>query len=410
MQFRWPLMKSNFQPQDFDAVLSLLYRKCEDGYGNANLDARLTQGEQVRAFEREFAAWQGQKYAVMVNSGSSANLLTMAAYYQQLRVSGAMSDRVLVPCITWASDVTSVLHAGFEPVFVDVDRQTLGMDNGKAIEAVLRERPAAVFITHCFGYNALPTELLFKTCTVEGNAVVFEDCCESIGARTRWAGRKHRVGCFGLASNFSFYYAHHMTTVEGGMVCTDDRDFAEAVRMLRGHGLAREHSAFNAEANETIFPDLDPQFIFVHEGYNCRSTEINAAIGRSQLRRLDEGIERRRELAKTFYLNLDPAKYETGYDHDTASPYGLVIQLKEPDDALRGRVQSLLAEERIETRRGVAGGGNQLRQPYLRRRYGTQYAQYPNAEHLHFFAYSIGLWPDLPREDVLRLAGELNRL
>ena len=411
MGFKWPLMKSNFARADFDAIFNLLTNE-----PNANpdcdwdTDVRLTQGDQVRAFEQEFSQWLGVKHSIFVNSGSSANLLTMTALMERVghNKQQAFESRVLVPCVTWASDVTSVLHAGFEPVFVDIDRRTLGMDLRKAEEWGRKNGPpAAEFITHCMGYSAygsLPnSDYGYKGAD---KVITIEDCCEGPGATE--AGRK--VGTFGLASNFSFYYAHHMTTVEGGMVCTDDDVFAQTVRCLRGHGLAREAGGVAKDYAAAANKDLEPEFIFELEGYNCRSTEINAAIGRSQLKRLDEGIENRRELLQLFLSHLDPDLYQTDFAVEGSSPYALTLVLRDNDELLRGRVSQCLREQGVETRRGIAGGGNQLRQPYLRRRYGTMYAEFPNAEHVHWNGFAIGLWPSLEPVEIRWLCEKLNGL
>lgn len=423
MSFSWPLMTGNFQDSDFDAIRELL----------AKPNPRLTQGEQVRLFEEEFSRWQGSKHAVFVNSGSSANLLTMAALRERLGVCrecrgsgrldydvicpscGDSKRKVLVPCITWASDITSVLHVGFEPVFVDIDRRTLGMDQNGICAQLRKLTPAAVFVTHCMGFDAFAG--VHPLCLVENESKtrlesvpIIEDCCEGPGAQHVGIGKRGKLGTFGLASNFSFYYAHHMTTIEGGMVCTDDDGFADVVRRLRGHGLAREGDGFDIARCREEHADLDPQFVFTHAGYNCRSTEINAAIGRSQLKRLDEGIEQRRENLKLFLGHLDPAKYQTDFAVEGSSPYALTLVLRENDEQLRGRVVALLRDSGIECRRGIAGGGNQLRQPYLRRRYGTMYAEFPNAEHVHWNGFAVGNYPGLQREMILQLCESLNKL
>lgn len=404
MSYRWPLMKGNFAQEDLQAVVNLL------GHVDPwDTDVRLTQGDQVKAFEDEFSQWLGVKHSIFVNSGSSANLLTMAALDQSRR--SLHSKQVLVPCITWASDITSVLHAGFEPVFVDIDRRTLGMDESAA-KRVYSDKPAAVFLTHCMGYPGMSVALW--NAINDTKTPYFEDCCEGPGAVIPTYGntdRLRKLGTFGLASNFSFYYAHHMTTVEGGMVCTDDEHFAHAIRCLRGHGLAREGNAVGwQDMVDKLYPDLEPQFVFAYEGYNCRSTEINAVIGRSQLKRLDEGIEKRRELLTLFLSHLDSDLYQTDFAVEGSSPYALTLVLKHDDDGIRQRVADCLRSQGVEFRRGIAGGGNQLRQPYLRRRYGTMYAEFPNAEHVHWNGYAIGLWPSLEPVEVKWLAEKLNGL
>ncbi len=212
----WPLMKNNIARSDLDTVCAFLQQD----------DPILTQGRHVRAFEEEWAAWLGVRHGVFVNSGSSANLLTLAAL-KELHGGG----EIVVPTVTWVSDIAAVLHCGFEPVFVDIDPHTLGMD----LEEVLRKltsRTRAVFLTHVLGFNALNRSFLNELS--RRNVPLLEDVCESHGAT--FEGR--RLGSFGLAANFSFYYAHHLSTIEGGMVCTNDTDLYETVRhaALAWHG------------------------------------------------------------------------------------------------------------------------------------------------------------------------------
>ena len=233
----------------------------------------LTQSNNVRAFEEEWSAWLGVKHSVFVNSGSSANQLTMAA----LRLRYPEGGDVIVPPLTWSSDIASVLQAGFNPVFVDIDTRHLGMDT-KQVLAALNEETRAVFLTHVQGFNALTDELL--SILQEREILLIEDVCESHGATHN--GQK--LGSFGWASNFSFYYAHHMSTIEGGMLCTNDSDLYETFRILRSHGMVRESSSLDLkEAYWKKHPDLNPDFIFAFPAFNVRNTEIGAIIGRNQL-------------------------------------------------------------------------------------------------------------------------------
>src|SRR5215470_2780993 len=179
----WPLMKNNILREDLNAVIEFLQQD----------DPILTQSKNVRAFEEEWSRWLGVRYSVFVNSGSSANLVTLAA----LRELYGPGGEVIVPTITWVSDVAAVLHAGFEPAFVDVDPGTLGMDNDEVL-ARLTPRTRAVFLTHVLGYNALTERLLEELKRRE--VPLLEDVCESHGAT--FSGLK--LGTFGLASNFSF--------------------------------------------------------------------------------------------------------------------------------------------------------------------------------------------------------------
>jgi CDP-6-deoxy-D-xylo-4-hexulose-3-dehydrase len=389
---RWPLMKNNILREDLEAVCDLLLRQ---------EDPVLTQSVNVRAFEEEWSQWLGVRHSVFVNSGSSANLVTLAALKELYGPGG----EVIVPAITWVSDIAAVLHTGFQPVFVDIDPRTLGMDNQQVL-AKITPRTRAVFLTHVLGYNGLSRDLLEELKRQE--VILLEDVCESHGAA--FEGRK--LGTFGLASNFSFYYAHHLSTIEGGMVCTNNADFYEAVRMLRAHGMVRE---LDSESRRREFadeyPDLNPDFIFAAPGFNFRSTEINAVIGRSQLKRLDETIALRRRNLRLFLDNLDSRVYRADFATEGSSNYAFTLILREPDAVLCDRVMKALRDNGIEFRRGTAGGGNQLRQPYLRRLLGDEaWKQAPNADHVHFHGFYIGNYPALESDPILALCELLNGL
>jgi CDP-6-deoxy-D-xylo-4-hexulose-3-dehydrase len=386
----WPLMRDNVSRADLDAVIEHLKQD----------EPILTHAGQVRAFEREWSEWLGVKHSVFLSSGSSANLLTLAAL-KHLRGGG----EIIVPPLTWVSEIAAVLHCGFEPVFVDIDPHTLGMDPAQVI-AKLTPRTRAVFLTHVLGYNALTQELLDEL--HRRGVPLIEDVCESHGAI--FAG--HRLGSIGWASNFSFYYAHHLSTIEGGMVCTNDADLYETVRMLRSHGMVRElDSVERKEEYWEAHPDLNPDFIFAYPAWNVRSTEINAIIGRSQLPRLEDNIQQRSENLMLFLNHLDGEVYQTDFATEGSSNYALTLILREPDADLWKQVASCLRANRVEFRRGLSGGGNQLRQPYLRRLLPPdEYKKYPRVDHVHFYGCYIGNYPTLPQEKILRLCELLNGL
>jgi len=394
IDLNWPLMRNNITRTDLREAIRLLSASEDDG------GPILTQSSQVRAFEAEWSDWLGVRYSVLVNSGSSANLITMAALRET-----AGPGEVIVPPITWVSDIASVIQCGFTPVFADIDPRTLGMDNELILKAITPDTKA-VFLTHVLGYNALGQRLLNEL--AKRNIPLIEDVCESHGAC--FLGRK--LGTFGLMSNFSFYYAHHMSTIEGGMVSTDDRRLYEMLRMLRSHGMVRECSdeAFKEPYHESC-PDLTPDFIFAFPAYNVRSTEINAVIGRSQLKRLDSNNARRRRNLDLFLSNLDPAKYRTDFETAGSCNYAFTLVLREPDDQFRDRVIRTLLACRVEFRRGTSGGGNQLRQPYLRKLFGdSKYRECPRADHIHFYGCYLGNYPDLEEEKILHLCSILNQL
>ena len=390
VQLDWPLMRNNILRQDLDALIQYLGQD----------DPILTQSAQVRAFEQEWSQWLGVRYSVFVNSGSSANLITMAALRHHYG-----EGEVIVPTLTWVSDIASVLQAGLQPVFVDIDSRTLGMDIDQVL-AKIGPRTRAVFLTHVLGYCGLDQRLLDEL-TRRGIPLI-EDVCESHGATFKG----QRLGSLGSLSNFSFYYAHHLSTIEGGMVCTNDAGVYETLRMLRSHGMVRECSSPELRSRiQAANPDLNPDFIFSFPAYNVRSTELNAILGRSQLKRLDANNVRRTDNLLTFLENLDGSRYQVDFATEGSSNYAFTLVLREADAVFRDRVMAALRGSGVEFRRGTSGGGNQLRQPYLKALFGDQEAlKFPRVDHVHFYGFYIGNYPTLERGKILELCELLNSL
>lgn len=382
-------MEDNITREDLDTLIEFLKGT-----------PRLTQSSNVRAFEDEWSEWLGVRYSVYVNSGSSANFITIATL-KHLYGSG----QIIVPTLTWISDIASVLQNGCVPVFVDINPRTLCMDSDQVITK-LSEKTKAVFLTHVQGFNGLTDRLL--DALAERHIPLIEDVCESHGASFK--GKK--LGSFGLVSNFSFYFAHHMSTIEGGMVCTNDHNIYETARMLRSHGMVRESSSDEIKqkyAREN--PDLTPDFIFAFPAYNMRNTEIGAVLGRSQLKRLDENNVRRRSNFEIFLKNLDSDKYRTDFDLEGSCNYAFNVILNKPDAEFRDRVERALNGASVEFRRGSSGGGNQLRQPYLKPIVpDKEWEKYPQIEHVHFYGYYIGNYPALEESKILSLCELLNNL
>lgn len=382
-------MRNNIPREDLQSVIQFL----SDG------DPILTQSRQVRAFEDEWSQWLGVRHSVFVNSGSSANLITLAALKQKFG-----DGEIIVPTLTWISDIASVVQNGFDPVFVDINPRTLGMDTRQVVEK-LTSRTRAVFLTHILGYNGLDDYLLDEL--QKRGVPLIEDVCESHGATFK--GRK--LGSFGLASNFSFYYAHHMSTIEGGMVSTNDAELYELLRMFRSHGMVRESVSDEVKARyKAEWPDLNPDFIFAFPAYNVRSTEINAVLGRRQLKRLDANNQLRTRNLTLFLDNLDPQRFFTDFLREGSSNYAFTLVLRNPDQPLWDRIEAELRRRRVEFRRGTSGGGNQLRQPFLRKLLPDEYQKYPKVDHVHFFGCYIGNYPELEPEKIVVLCKLLNSL
>tara|TARA_B100000787_G_scaffold129824_1_gene98745 strand:- start:195 stop:1388 length:1194 start_codon:yes stop_codon:yes gene_type:complete len=388
-KMKYPLMRNNILREDLDAVIRHLQKD----------DPILTNGPYVREFEEEWSKWLGVKYSVFVNSGSSANLLTMAI----LKIRHPEGGEVIVPTLTWISDISSVLQNGFTPVFVDTDPYTLAM-NSKEVISKITNKTRAVFLTHAQGFDGLTDELINHLQKQE--IPLIEDVCESHGA----THNNKKAGSIGWMSNFSFFYAHHMSTIEGGMICTNDAEIYQQLRMLRSHGMVRESNDPDLQnAYKEANPDLNPDFIFSYPAYNVRNNEIGGIMGLSQLKRLDKIIDRRTENLNRFISQLDSNKYRTDFKLEGSSNYAFNLILKKPDKNFVARLMTIMSNAGIEYRRGSAGGGNQTRQPYIKEILKEKsYLNFPETEHIHFFGFYIGNFPDLKDEDIDDICNILN--
>ncbi len=386
-------MENNISSKDLSAIVKFIKKK-----------PILTSNIKVKEFEKKWSKWLGVKYSVFVNSGSSANLLSIA-YLKTKYPKG----EIIVPTLTWSSDISSVMHNNFKPVFVDINLSNLALSFVN-LKKKINKKTIAIFLTHILGLNALTKEII--KIAKKNNIIIIEDCCESHGAKFK--GKK--IGTFGLISNFSFYYAHHMTTIEGGMISTNSRDVYETCRMLRGHGMVREVS------NEKIlklyqkkFPDLNSKFIFTHPAYNVRSTEINAVLGIEQLKKINKNIIKRNNNFKYFLERLDGNKFFKNFDLNGQSNYAFIIifSKKYQNMNFRKKFEKTLNENRIEFRRGTSGGGNQMRQPYVRNTYKfkeNDFKKFSNTEIVHHYGYYIGNFPELSKSKINKLTNVLNNL
>ena len=383
---KFPLMKNNLLREDLKPVIELLMEK----------DPRLTAGPKVQEFEKAWSEWLGVKYSVFVNSGSSANLLCLALLKEKFPNGGD----VIVPPFTWSSDISSIIWMGFNPIFIDINLSSLGLNSDLVIkEFESNKNIKAIFLTHAQGLNGLDKKLLEY---IEKNKIfLIEDVCESHGVLVK-KGKKG--GTLGDLSCFSFYYAHHMSTIEGGMICTDNENFYDALRMFRSHGMVRE---MQNEQQKNIwikkYKDLNEKFIFTRPAFNVRNNEIGAIIGLEQLKRLDSMVRKRSENFKLF-LDLLPNWCFKNFNLEGQSNYAFNLILNEPDKKLMEGLQLRLEDNGIEYRRGSAGGGNQMRQPYVRERYLFSDEDIkkiaPITDHVHFFGMYLGNYPELDHESI----------
>ena len=391
MKFSHALMNNNFSKSDLVAVRKILKKR----------DIILTQSKIVEKFEKAWSKWLNVKYSIFVNSGSSANFISISLL--KILNTNSQKNEIILPTLTWVSDINSVLMNGFKPVFVDVNLENLSMDTDQVLKKI-NKKTLAVFITHAQGFNGLNNKLL-KTLKKKKIKLI-EDVCESHGATFN----NKKLGTFGLISNFSFYYAHHMTTIEGGMICTNDKKIFELSKILRSHGMAREAKNKNFERKiQKKYNDLSPKFIFLYPTLNFRNTEIGAALGLNQLKNLNKNNMKRRSNFSFFLKNLDKDKYWTNFDLVGSSNYAFPVILKTNSLKKRDYFEKVLQKNKIEFRRGNAGGGNQLRQPYLKKFIKiTNFSKFKNVEKIHFFGYYIGNYPELKKAKISRIVKILN--
>jgi CDP-4-dehydro-6-deoxyglucose reductase, E1 len=390
---KWPLMNNNITEDDADALVKFLSQRPLP---------ILTNNKKVREFEEAWSKWLGVKYSVFVNSGSSANIITLAI---TAKLKGYGKPEVLVSPLNWVSDISAILHAGLVPTFCDINLKTLAMDEDEVTKKI-SPRTSAVLLTHILGYNGL-TEKIHFTC-MDRDVMLIEDCCESHGTMY-----KHmKAGSIGEVSNFSFYYAHHMTSIEGGMICTNDPTIYELARIYRSHGMLREcDDKEYVEDVAKLYPELNKDFIFMANSYNMRSTELNAVLALNQLSRLDDNNLTRKNNLDLFLNNLDSEKYYTDFNREGNSNYAFTLLLRNPDMEMRDKVEDTLSENGIEFRRGMSGGGNQLRQPYMEKYLGSlEFENFPNVEHVHHYGWYIGNYPELTSVEIFKLTELLNKI
>ena len=363
-----------------------------------------TNNKKVLEFENKWSKWLGVKYSIFVNSGSSANLLSIAYLKNKFK-----KGEIIVPTLTWSSDIASVFHNNLKPVFADIDLKNLALSVND-IKKKTNKNTIAIFLTHILGINGLSNELI-EFCKKK-KIILIEDCCESHGAKFK----QKKIGNFGTISNFSFYFAHHMTTIEGGMISTNSKEIYEICRMLRSHGLVREVKNRKIKTfYEKKYKDLNPQFIFSMPSYNVRSTEINAVLGLNQIKRLNQNITKRNINFKYFLKNLNKEKYFSKFDLKGQSNYAFIIifNKKFRNKRFRYKFEKTLIKNNIEFRRGTSGGGNQMRQPYVRNMMNfseKDFKKFSNSEIVHHYGYYIGNYPNLKKTKILQITNILNSI
>lgn len=351
-EYSFPLVDSSYDNQEILRCIETL------------LSGQLTMGQRVLEFERAFAAHLGVPYAVMVNSGSSANLLAVSASINPLRARRlSIGDYVAVPAVCWSTSLWPLVQLGLRPVLVDVDPDTLNLSMDSLRSAMARLPIKAVMMVHVLG-NSTDLGALLEIVEREG-LLLIEDTCESLGSRFNGEA----LGSLGDFGTFSFYFSHHMTTIEGGMVVARTLEDYDLLRCLRAHGWSREQS--DRTRLEQMNPGIDPRFLFVNAGFNLRPMEIQAAFGLEQLARLDEMNDNRKRNAALMREAFERTPDWRGQLHFPTAPPGLDACwfgfpfLVDPEIPLNySRFTGMLMESRIDTRPIVSG--NMDLQPAIR--------------------------------------------
>jgi len=388
----YPLSKPSFGSEEIsEAIESMITYKT-------------TMWDKTRQFEELFSEYVGAE-SVMVNSGSSADLLLV---YSSLRNSGGTldpGDEVLVPAVTWPTHLWSIAMAGLVPVLVDVDPKTLNMDIGD-LKTKVSERSKAIFPVHLMGNPANLTEI--RTIASNAGLMIFEDCCESLGAF--WDG--HHVGSQSYGGTFSFFFSHHICTMEGGMIVTSNPETAERLRLLRAHGWARnlknrDHPLLKLTEDTA----LDPRYTFLEWGFNFRPTELQAGFGLHQIRKFPRFKEMRNHAFAQIKDSLsDFSKVLHFPEVDLRAEacwFALPIMLKPEHSMSRNNVTNTLQALGVETRPIVAG--NLAKQPVRRRFDWLRENELHGANQVHENGFYIGLHSQLVDGEIERLIDTLRK-
>jgi len=347
---------------------------------------RLTKSHETVLFEEEFAKWMGSRYAVFVNSGSSANLLMI---YAQKELGRLKNMRAIAPAVSWVTTVSPLLQFGFDTKLCDCDNSTLGLDLDH-LETLCREHdPSVLILVHVLGHSNNVAEI--KQICDKYDIILLEDSCEALGSEYRGA----KLGTLGNAGSFSFYYGHHISTIEGGMVVTDDYELYQMMLSLRSHGWSRDlaHEKREALTKEYSVDEFRNLYTFYHAGFNLRSTDLQARLGRSQLTKLgaiakvrEQNFEEYRSGLQDFFVQTSEA------DPLSSFAYGTFVQN-------RLEVYEHLKANEIECRPLICG--NIARHPFWLTANGPE--NLPNADTVHDFGIYLPNHHNLNSKDIDRV-------
>jgi len=338
-------------------------------------------GSEVQKFEKKFAKYIGMKYAIMTNSGSSANLLGINSYFFKKKNKLKAGDEVLVPALAWSTTYSPLFQNNLKIKIIDVSLENLNI-NIDLLEKAITPKTKVICAVNILG---IPCNLkkIRKLCNTK-NIILYEDNCESLGASI--SGKK--TGSFGDFSTHSFFFSHHISTIEGGMVLTNNYETYEIIKSLRAHGWTRD-----IPNNNSIYKikkkDFDSEYKFILPGYNLRPSEINASIGIEQLKKLNKMIKIRRENLKifeSFFRNDD--RFIIPKTDYISSSFSFPLIMRDNTKGQREKLFKRLKSENIEYR--LVAGGNFLSQPQKKYYDYEIFSKIKNAERIHNDGFCVG--------------------
>mgnify|MGYP001157990458 CR=1 FL=1 len=374
---RWCLAQDTIDRQDIDRLIDWL-----------RTYPRLTKGAVTVEFEQQWGRWLSRSRSVHCNSGSSANLLM----YDAVLLSGRLRNKkVIVPSVGWVTSIAPAIQLGFEPIMCEADPDTFGLDLNHLEALLQRHEPHTVLLVQVLGVPHKMNEIM--TLKERYGFILLEDACAAIGAT--YQGKK--VGAFGDMASFSFYFGHQMSTIEGGMVSTDDQRFHELLLMLRSHGWSKDldRTAHEQLVERYQIDDFHSPFVFYEPGFNLRSTDLNAFIGLRQLEKLDWMTQQRQEHHEQYVQALG-GQFVVQRPPEGATVASISFGLLANDAAQRRAIVKALAGQGIETR--IFSAGNLGLHPFWINRYGK--ASFPVADRIHHCGFFLPNHASMNEEDV----------
>jgi len=361
------------------------------------LKINLTMGKKVLKFEEKFAKYIGTKYAIMVNSGSSANLIALEILKEKSKEKNDKRNEIITPAVTWPTSVYPIVNVGFIPKMIDVELNNFNMKIDE-LEQNITDKTLAIMVVHLLGNPMNMVKI--KKIAKKNDLMIIEDCCEAHGAEYN----KIKVGKHGDVGTFSFYASHHITTGEGGMITTDNHKFAELAKSLRAFGWIRNNS--QKEKISKKFPEIDKRFLFINLGYNFKPTELAAAFGIHQIKKLDSFITHRQKIANYWNMRLERYSDRIIVQHEDQNTrhvwFGYSITLRENSNGLRKKFMNYLEKNGIETRPIAAG--NMFKQPSIHE-YKHKKTKTKNADKIMSDSFFIGVH-NLIRNDEMKYVAD----